>query len=231
MKTGQIIEFDEFLSECHPDNRHYNYFEMINRWASIFGRQSIVVKTYSRKKLFEGDLVRDYFYSVSPDLIDVVEKNKTILNTSISPFGQALLLSLNYYLSKVTVGKRFGKNLSLRKRLRQAIATSFPGRGLRATEEQYDQIYNSFYQSNKELNKKYLGKNDGLFEYLPPAGTSSRSRYCGFTFSGYCKFIIQCITAYSSLFKGITEYFKFMIFHFFRIKITVAGNGLQGVIR
>ena len=216
MKVGQRLTFDSFLSRYHPDNPRFNYFEMINRWALIFGRQSIVIKKYSKKELFEGDLVRDYFHSVYPDLVNIVEENRTYLNTSISPFGQALLLSLNHYLPKNKVIKHYRDKLPLRGRLMRAIATSFSGRGLQATEEQYKAIYDSFYQSNKDLNNKYLGKNDKLFEYFPPVGKSDRSKCRGFTFWGYCKFTILYIYAYSSFFKGSIDYCKFMMFHFFR---------------
>jgi len=216
LRSGKKHEFDEFLSRCHPDNRRYNYLEMIDRWVSIFGRESIVVKLYNKKALLKGDLVSDYFQSVSPDLVTIVEKNETFLNTSICPFGQALLLSLNRYWPKVTGEKG---SWPLRKQLMKAIENSFPGRGFLATEEQYDTIYNLFYRSNKDVNKKYRGKNDGLFGYLPPAGKSSRSRYRGFTFSGYYQFTKRYIDAYPSSFKGITEYSKFMIFHFFGIRI------------
>ena len=215
--SGKTLEFDDFISTCHSKNSRFDYLAMINRWSSIFGRESIVLKIYNKEDFWDGDLVSDYFHSVTPDLVELVERKRPFLNTSIRPFGQALLLSLNRYWPKSTGNKRFG---ALRRRLMHAIVTSFPGRGFQATEEQYNVIYNSFLQSNKDLSKKYLGKNDALFEYLPPAGKSNRSRYCGFTISGYYKFTKQYIKAYSSLFKGIIEYCKFMIFHFLGIRIS-----------
>jgi hypothetical protein len=65
MKTGYTHEIrmppeEEIVS-------HYDYFSMAERWAAIFGRESMVVRRYDRRWLRNGDAVDDFCAVVGID--------------------------------------------------------------------------------------------------------------------------------------------------------------------
>ncbi|MCP4088177.1 MAG: hypothetical protein GY746_00060 [Gammaproteobacteria bacterium] len=169
MRSGVTLGFNEYLKKCQPDNGRYNYYKMINMWSSVFGLSSIDVRIFSKEAFVGGDLICDFLTCISPDLISVVDKSIDSQNLSISAFGQRLGLSINRLLPNYTDDRRLSKSALLRRRFLIIIGYCFPGRGSAPSAAEYQRIYDSFYESNKMLSERYLGKNHKLFEFSPPS--------------------------------------------------------------
>ncbi len=167
MRTGSTLNFEDYLEKCHPDNTRYNYYKMLNRWSSVFGAGSIEVKVFSKSVFVEGDLICDYLSCISSDLIDVVDRNISSQNVSINAFGQRLLLMTNRLFQRHAKGWLRNKQ-SLRRGIMKGIESCFPGQGFTPSASDYQRIYDSFFESNRMLNKKYLGKDRALFDFAPP---------------------------------------------------------------
>lgn len=219
LRSGFTNEFNNSLKKCRPENSFYNYYKMLNMWSSVFGLDSVEVKIYKKSNFVGGDLISDFLHAVSPELLDVVDKNVGHHNVSISPFGQGIALSINrLYSVNDHIGMRANK--TVRKRLINCVSSCFPGRGCIPTIGEYQEIYNLFYESNKMLSNEYLGIDSELFEFSPPSSKSIFPALEGFSFWGYIKFPILYVLSFSSLFVGVKQYIKFLLFHYLSIKLS-----------
>lgn len=219
LRSGDTHRFEDYIEECRPDSTPYNYYKMLNRWSAVFGAGSVSVRVFSRNAFVDEDFVYDFLASVSPDLINVIDKNVVLQNASMSAFGQRLVLSLNRLWPKYTDGehKTLSENAPLRRRLVRKIEVLFPGRGFTPSASEYQRIYDSFYKSNKALNNKYLGKSGALFDFRPPSQRRVFSALVGFSWAGLLMFSRFYVRAHSSLSSGIFNYCKFAVFHCFGV--------------
>lgn len=220
LRTGAVLRFEDYIEQCRPDSAIFNYYKMLDRWSAIFGEGNVTVRVFSRNAFVEEDFVCDFLASVSPKLINVVDKNVGLQNASMSAFAQQLVLSLNYLLPKYTDGepKTLSENAPLRRRLVRKIEVLFPGRGFTLSASEYQRIYDSFYKSNRAVNNKYRGHNCALFDFLPPSKRRMFPKLDGFSLVGMIKFTALYIRFYPSLFLGVVKYGEFVVFHCFGVR-------------
>ncbi len=167
MKSGVTLDFEDCLKKCQPGNTRYDYYEMLNKWSAVFGVANIQARVFSKSAFAGGDLICDYLSCISPDLINTIDKKISYQNASINAFGQRLLLVINR-LSQRSADSSLSKNGSLRRHIVKMVEFCFPGHGCSPSKSDYQKIYDSFYESNKMLSKRYLGKDQELFKFSPP---------------------------------------------------------------
>lgn len=165
LRVGQVRSFEQFLETCHPDNIYYNYFRMLGMWADAFGRDSVVVREFSREKLQGGSILDDFISYLSPELLDVVDRTVDDVNESINPIGQALLLSVNRYLS--ADGGYSEASLRLQRTVMRYIARALPGKGDQPSPEQHERIQARFADANARLAAEYFPAGESIFDTSP----------------------------------------------------------------
>lgn len=165
LRVGQVRSFEQFLETCHPDNIYYNYFRMLRMWSDAFGRDSVVVREFSREKLQGGSILDDFLSYLSPELLDVVDRTVDDVNESINPIGQALLLSVNRYLS--ADGGYSEEALRLQRTIMRYIARALPGKGDQPSPEQHERIQARFVDSNSHLAAEYFPEEERIFDTSP----------------------------------------------------------------
>jgi len=159
LKFGSTQTFDEMIECCTPDNIYYNYLLMLNNWCSVFGFKNIIVQIFDKNKYINNSLLDDFIFQIDSKLLTHIEKDIPIQNEGLNCLGQLLLLGIN----KVASGLN---DKSIRQKVIDQKA--FSGKGFYGTEEQHEKIYQSFQDSNRELNTKYFGIDALLFPYIPP---------------------------------------------------------------
>lgn len=61
VKTGIISKsFEDFLSK----HSGWNYFEMLNLWAEVFGKNNLVVRPFEKEQFFKNDLLQDFLKTI-----------------------------------------------------------------------------------------------------------------------------------------------------------------------
>ncbi len=166
MISGATLDFNDHLKQCHTNNTRYNYYAMLNLWTAAFGVASIEVKVFSKHAFFKGNFICDYLMCISPDLIPIINNNIRPENISINALGQRLLLTVNR-LSQRHAYSWLKNNSLLRRIIVRIVKSCFSGQGCTPSTVDYKRTYDLFYQSNKMLSNKYLGKNDKLFDFSP----------------------------------------------------------------
>jgi len=64
--SGRRDRFD--IEQVTPKHRFYNFYETLELWAGVFGRDNVLVREYDRARLVGGDIRRDFL-----DLLGIEE--------------------------------------------------------------------------------------------------------------------------------------------------------------
>jgi hypothetical protein len=168
LRSGGTQSFADHIKNCTPDELKYDYRALLDRWACVFGSDCLDVRVFSKRAFVDGDLICDFFARIAPGLINVIDRDVPNQNTSINAVGQRILLAVNRFLQKSRAVNRMGRRNAVRRRAVKMLESRFSGKGLTPSSADYRRIYESFYESNRQVRKKYVGGDDALFEFRPP---------------------------------------------------------------
>ncbi len=128
---------------------YYDFLSLYRNWKKAFGAGKVTVRVFDRGRLFDGDVVRDFFDLNSFDTRRVrfiSEKNQ-----SLSVAGVIVLRYFNYGLYW---GRRFIKPDHARA-MRHSLAVFFSGKQNPTSLNDGSIFYNNFIKSNRELEEEY----------------------------------------------------------------------------
>ncbi len=150
----------------------YNYQDLINRWANVFGTDNMIVQVYERQRFPDGDVIRDFFRLLKiemPQDVDAVAKS---INRTLQPMGLEILRRANQRPLESS------KHAKLLQMLDQSDFSAY-GRYELLTDRNRHDLLGLFRNSNALVARKWLGQGDGaLFadpelSNLPQAQISS----------------------------------------------------------
>ncbi|WP_444895064.1 hypothetical protein ACJJI5_19645 [Microbulbifer sp. EKSA008] len=162
IKFGYSQSLDFMLAQCQPSNIYYNYYDMLSNWASAFGLENINPRIFSRDFFVNSDLIDDFFCQLDPKLLKGLSKDVDKENESLTQLGQTLGRAVNRVTPRYLAD---GTPNSLRAKVFDIIYQEFKGKGERVSQEKYDEIYYSFEESNRQLNKEFFKSEDDIFVY------------------------------------------------------------------
>lgn len=158
-----ILTFDEFIYKHQQKNpKYYDYQEMLERWASVFGFENMTVRRFIRSEFPEGDVVKDFIQHgmLRPDLThgfsSVVSSNE-----SLSVIGQKLLRYYN------CVSRFFGTGVIegyFKCLVKNVLVRGFSGRGKTPVEEHIQYFEELYATGNVEVAKSYFSLKNSLFD-------------------------------------------------------------------
>jgi hypothetical protein len=168
VRSGVTLGFRAFMNDCHPGNPLFNYLDLLDRWADVFGRENITPRVFHRDHFVQGDLLSDFIAAIEPKLLHSLEFPLQ-QNTSIRPLGQLILLMTNRFCKTFYKGNmRNRKKFERRARISDAVEERLSGPGLQPSARQYKRIFELFADSNREVNQRYFGRDGDLFIFEPP---------------------------------------------------------------
>jgi len=155
MKLGGIKT--EPMPKVDKYNHYYNYEVMLNKWASVFEYENVIVRNFQRHTLYQNDVVLDYLNltGILPEGLQTIEKE----NESLTPEALEFLGALNKYLPRFVDNKP----TNIRKNLASIMEKVFPGKGATTSRENAKNFYSIFQSSNAEVARSFFKKDD-LFE-------------------------------------------------------------------
>ncbi|MEZ9855707.1 hypothetical protein AB4347_16915 [Vibrio breoganii] len=150
------------LKTCVPSNKYYNYTVSLKLWSDWFGVSNIKVRVFDSNKLMFGDLLKDFYITIGAD--DVYSSLRFSLNKneSFNSVGQLECRFLNM-LAYNTDDKPTTEPIRLS--IVDEIIEANPGKGDDVTQQEYDEIYFSFEESNSELKDLFISNEKECFKH------------------------------------------------------------------
>ncbi|BBI33316.1 sulfotransferase domain-containing protein [Cohnella abietis] len=177
-----------------------NYYKLINRWASVFGKENMIVRVFEKEKFYKNDLFSDFLniFGIEMDSNYEITKN---LNETISLEKVQFLQTLSQYL--VSYSNVNNKKRAIHQEIRNYIIQSidlFEKGKLNEilSDGEKQQIVNYFEEGNKLLAKEYLHNEAGeLFSKITPR-TQSLNSYSAMSNDETIKALIKLIEQFQS---------------------------------
>lgn len=161
LKNGHSSNFSDFVKDCRVDNKYYNYFDILEKWADSFGFEAINARLFDKSYFFQNNLLDDLISVLDIELIDKLDKDIVRENESINEMGQLFAKSLNKALKNP-----HSSDLNAARKLtaaKQKLYNVFSGKGVLVTKDDYLRIKNEFMNSNLALFNKYFNSSKSLF--------------------------------------------------------------------
>ena len=170
IKYGLNNNFDSFLEHCNPQNKYYNYWQLLERWSEVFGRVNVKPRLFCRHELINSNLLDDFCSSINKELLNVSKREQQLENESLSNTGILIARAIN------SLSPRYDDNGFLNSERKNALNTvyaSFSGRENNISPERYKQIYQNFKASNDKVAAQYFDNRESLFVYKSEPVSSS----------------------------------------------------------
>lgn len=166
VKVGYDTPLDEWLESCRPSNPYYDYASLLDRWATRFGHDAMVVRLFDRRELRQGDLLHDVTAVIDPQLVGLLEKDGTSFNESLTPDGQLLGRAVNRALRG---------RAELRTKAIQLVSELMTGAGEQPSPGRRQQLQAAFATINETVRATYFPDREVLFaeRTTPVAGPAS----------------------------------------------------------
>lgn len=145
-----------------PDHPFYNYQQLVERWAGVFGREAITVKLFDPGEFQGGDLLQDFAATVGFRIGDDMALPERANETLSARVQEALLLINRAFPPRSADNELDRQNRALQRYITEQLASKYPGPPKMPTREQARAFYGLFEASNTALARDYLGR-DTLF--------------------------------------------------------------------
>jgi hypothetical protein len=147
-------------------NYYYDYATMISGWAEVFGREAITVRVFDRRTLLGGDIIDDFLSLLGiADHTGFVRESDA--NISLDANAIQFLRLFNRHVARVD-GDRINPN---RGRIAQVLSEMSAGPRLAVPAEIATSIRSAYAESNAQVARTYLGREDGILFPPPKAST------------------------------------------------------------
>ena len=108
LRAGSQLNIQEFIQNVVPTNYYYNYFDIANNYANVFGKEKCIFRIYDRKYFLENDIRKDFMSTLNRKISfdgfqwgsDVVQN---FMTTQLRHF--LFLLRFTFKLSRASVSK------------------------------------------------------------------------------------------------------------------------------
>lgn len=143
---------DQSISANDP---YYNYYDLIERWGTVFGIENMIIRVFDRNLFVGGDLLRDFFDATDlQDSEDFVTPENT--NEKLSAQLQNVLILFNRAFPYYVDDKPAGFNNDLRAYILKESENKYKGKEKLPTRKEALDFYGKFAESNSKLAHQYL---------------------------------------------------------------------------
>ena len=137
-----------FYNHIYKLRRILKFDKILSLWFRHFGKENVIVRTFSQQEFYDGSLIKDYCHAINIKYNNEYKEDR--VNLSLSTEGQIYLFCINFL-------NRAGK-LSKAERLEMLayINKTFVGKGFEPTAKQYQQIKKFYTPINAAFGKEAL---------------------------------------------------------------------------
>lgn len=154
IKGGVHIQGNRYSADEAINNPiRYNYLELVKKWAKVFGKENMIIKTFEDSSLKNQNILSDFFGIFNMD-ISQFEAQTQRQNTSLS-------LDALYFMNMVNKGLKLSpKERSKIYSLLEKRESRFKIKNLISPTER-KKILKHYQANNETLAKEYLNRQDG----------------------------------------------------------------------
>lgn len=156
MKAGipfdKIVKPAAVIARKRYGSQYYNYFNLLEMWGKVFGKENILVRVFDSKKLVGNNVVQDFCQSLKI-FFQELQFSSEYSNPVFSP---EILICLDYLYQHYSEIPRHKLQFILSKN------TDFEKGTLVSGNELYDFLH-QFAESNRAVAEMYIGTKD-LFD-------------------------------------------------------------------
>jgi len=158
IKKGHTIDF-EFPKEG-KERQDFHYDRMLRKWEKVFGMEHMIVRLFSKKKLYNNDVIADFIHTLKLTL--PYEKTKTKKeNISFGSKKLAFLKEFNQYVPEITNNKINPLRGNIEKLL-ESIAIE--DKKVKMPSNKKNNFVQRFSSKNNQIASRYFPGEDRLFE-------------------------------------------------------------------
>ncbi len=147
-------------AEKHPE---YDYGGMLDRWAGVFGQDSVTPRIFARDRLVDGDVVADFLALTDIALPMLDDATMRQSNLSLSAPAQALLLAAGR-LTASRAGETIWRDTPAWRHLASSVSEALPGRGWRPTRSEAGAFLARFEATNERARARFFPQQATLFD-------------------------------------------------------------------
>ncbi len=164
----------------------YDYWQLLNRWSSVFGRENIICRKFEKQSFMSGDLMADFLGAVGCDA-DAPWEYPGNVNSSLDARSLEFLRLMNLH---VTREERPRKLVPMLESLSKGPLIDLP-------ERKRNKLMTLVRESNANVANEYFGgelidSDDPLF--LPRADTRERHRASALSIEEIVAFSAQLLS-------------------------------------
>ena len=157
IKAGATFPF-KIPSQEIIKNR-YNYYNLIRKFASIFGDNKIRVRLFESTEMLEGNLIKDFLNLLDLKLDNSYESVEN-LNTSLDVYCLEYIRLMTLLLGKFGEIQKTTYRNKLLTKLEEYSHQDSRKKSTILSEEMARNFMSNFYESNKKIAEMYLHRKD-----------------------------------------------------------------------
>jgi hypothetical protein len=139
--------------------KRYDYWNILQKWESVFGKENIIVRLFEREQLFEGDLLSDFTKTLKIEL----KKYKKVknLNESLDADSLDFLRLINHFVPRFINNDINQNRINIISSLR--IYSKYYGdkKSLSMPKEMLESFMLNFEESNEQVANYFLNRSNG----------------------------------------------------------------------
>lgn len=166
LRIGDTVSLSQRLASVVEGNYYYNYLEIANKWASVFGKENLVVRLYDRDVFPEGDVRKDFLKVLAilgvPAESSVLDFDSNFSNVSLSSVEASVYRAINSLIPPAksgTADEKKCENKMLKKSVNQ-IANIRRGK---FRPRLPGEVQGRFAHSNQKLLSEFYGDDPADF--------------------------------------------------------------------
>ena len=158
-RNNPMLIDPNYILPCYPDIPYrFNYLQIVDKFASLFGKEKIVIRIYDRKSLVSHDICSDFLALTGLKLKYDASKH-IIKNRSVDARIIVHISCLFQFLQRIKLGSTIIKNFIV-----DVCEIKYRGQKIWLGLDRHVAFMRQFEMINNELCRKYLKNQDGQGE-------------------------------------------------------------------
>ena len=138
----------------------YDYYNLLDRWASVFGEKAIQPRIYEQQQGTKFDVVEDFLKVCTLDLDIASQKNVANSNKALSFAAQVVLVEL---AGRLRVKRRANVSSSLWQHLVSAASAALPGKSWQPTRQEASAFVEQYADNHDAVRRRWFPERETLF--------------------------------------------------------------------
>lgn len=141
-------------------DKRYDYWKILKKWESVFGKENIIVRVFEPQQMIEGNLLSDFANILG---IDITKRYKSVknLNSSLDVHSLDFLRLVNHYVPRFTGSDINQGRAQLLKSIETYSQYYSDKMSFSLSRKMYENFMANFERSNQQVARYFLNRSNG----------------------------------------------------------------------